>query len=238
MQTGAARRRDSARPTSWSSSATTSASPTSAPTRWADGLPHAEHRPHRQGRHDVHRLLRRAELHRRPLDLHHRPVHAPHGPEQGRHARRRRSACRRKTRRSPSCSSRWATRPGSSARTTWATATSILPTAHGFDEFFGNLYHLNAEEEPEQRTYPRDPDSEEVRPARRRSRPSADGRDRGHRAAHQEADGDDRRRDVRRRHRLHRPAGQGRQAVLLLVQQHPHASPHPCARRPPQPGPG
>jgi arylsulfatase A-like enzyme len=29
-----------------------------------------------------------------------------------------------------------------------------LPTAHGFDEFFGNLYHLNAEEEPEQRDYP------------------------------------------------------------------------------------
>lgn len=33
-----------------------------------------------------------------------------------------------------------------------------LPTAHGFDEFFGNLYHLNAEEEPESRTYPRDPE--------------------------------------------------------------------------------
>ncbi|MFC6390751.1 arylsulfatase [Methylorubrum zatmanii] len=33
-----------------------------------------------------------------------------------------------------------------------------LPTNHGFDEFFGNLYHLNAEEEPEQRTYPRDPE--------------------------------------------------------------------------------
>ena len=31
-----------------------------------------------------------------------------------------------------------------------------LPTMHGFDEFFGNLYHLNAEEEPEQRDYPRD----------------------------------------------------------------------------------
>src|SRR4030095_9811595 len=29
-----------------------------------------------------------------------------------------------------------------------------LPTVHGFDEFFGNLYHLNAEEEPERRTYP------------------------------------------------------------------------------------
>jgi arylsulfatase A-like enzyme len=32
-----------------------------------------------------------------------------------------------------------------------------LPTVHGFDEFFGNLYHLNAEEEPELRDYPRDP---------------------------------------------------------------------------------
>ena len=30
----------------------------------------------------------------------------------------------------------------------------FLPTAHGFDEFFGNLYHLNAEEEPEQYDYP------------------------------------------------------------------------------------
>jgi arylsulfatase len=32
-----------------------------------------------------------------------------------------------------------------------------LPTAHGFDEFFGNLYHLNAEEEPENPYYPKDP---------------------------------------------------------------------------------
>ncbi|MEI7699677.1 MAG: arylsulfatase [Planctomycetia bacterium] len=31
----------------------------------------------------------------------------------------------------------------------------MLPTAHGFDEFFGNLYHLNAEEEPENPDYPR-----------------------------------------------------------------------------------
>src|ERR1700758_4483419 len=30
----------------------------------------------------------------------------------------------------------------------------FLPTAHGFDEFFGNLYHLNAEEEPENPDYP------------------------------------------------------------------------------------
>lgn len=33
----------------------------------------------------------------------------------------------------------------------------MLPTAHGFDEFFGNLYHLNAEEEPENEDYPKDP---------------------------------------------------------------------------------
>ena len=33
----------------------------------------------------------------------------------------------------------------------------MLPTAHGFDEFFGNLYHLNAEEEPENPDYPQDP---------------------------------------------------------------------------------
>jgi arylsulfatase len=32
-----------------------------------------------------------------------------------------------------------------------------LPTMHGFDEFFGNLYHLNAEEEPELPDYPKDP---------------------------------------------------------------------------------
>lgn len=33
----------------------------------------------------------------------------------------------------------------------------FLPTEHGFDEFFGNLYHLNAEEEPENPDYPKDP---------------------------------------------------------------------------------
>jgi len=33
-----------------------------------------------------------------------------------------------------------------------------LPTNHGFDEFFGNLYHLNAEEEPEHPDYPKDPE--------------------------------------------------------------------------------
>ena len=40
-----------------------------------------------------------------------------------------------------------------------------LPTAHGFDEFFGNLYHLNAEEEPENADYP----TEEEAPILRRA---------------------------------------------------------------------
>jgi len=34
----------------------------------------------------------------------------------------------------------------------------MLPTNHGFDEFFGNLYHLNAEEEPEHPDYPQNPE--------------------------------------------------------------------------------
>src|ERR1700754_2512148 len=33
-----------------------------------------------------------------------------------------------------------------------------LPTVHGFDEFYGNLYHLNAEEEPEDPDYPKGPE--------------------------------------------------------------------------------
>ena len=42
-----------------------------------------------------------------------------------------------------------------------------LPTVNGFDEFFGNLYHLNAEEEPELPDYPKDPAFRQVRSARR-----------------------------------------------------------------------
>jgi arylsulfatase A-like enzyme len=38
-----------------------------------------------------------------------------------------------------------------------------LPTVHGFDEFFGNLYHLNAEEEPENPDYPKNPENSAAR---------------------------------------------------------------------------
>src|SRR5215475_15517876 len=39
----------------------------------------------------------------------------------------------------------------------------MLPTNHGFDEFFGNLYHLNAEEEPEMYDYFKDKDFPNIR---------------------------------------------------------------------------
>ena len=50
-----------------------------------DGLPDAQYRPHRQGRHAVHRLLRRAVLHGRPILLHHRAERLSHRALQGRH---------------------------------------------------------------------------------------------------------------------------------------------------------
>jgi arylsulfatase len=39
----------------------------------------------------------------------------------------------------------------------------FLPTVHGFDEFFGNLYHLNAEEEPENEDYPKESEHPDFR---------------------------------------------------------------------------
>ena len=95
-----------------------------------------------------------------------------------------------------------------------------LPTEHGFDEFFGNLYHLNAEEEPERPYWPKDdppyPSDSSTRAAcsvarqpTRTIRPrsalghASASRDRGHRPAHRQAHGDHRRRNHRRRHRLH-----------------------------------
>src|SRR5262245_1702917 len=52
----------------------------------------------------------------------------------------------------------------------------FLPTNHGFDEFFGNLYHLNAEEEPEDPKYPKDPEFRKRFGPRGVIKSSADGR--------------------------------------------------------------
>jgi arylsulfatase A-like enzyme len=51
-----------------------------------------------------------------------------------------------------------------------------LPTKHGFDEFFGNLYHLNAEEEPEGYFYPKDPSFRKQYGPRGVIKSSADGK--------------------------------------------------------------
>ena len=79
----------------------------------------------------------------------------------------------------------------------------MLPTAHGFDEFFGNLYHLNAEEEPENPDYPKNPEFKKKFGPRGVIHSFADGRIDGHRPADEEAHGDDRRGGHRQGARLH-----------------------------------
>ena len=75
-----------------------------------------------------------------------------------------------------------------------------LPTMHGFDEFFGNLYHLNAEEEPEDVDYPKRRTSPTSRRTSARAACCIAGptarrpEDREHRPADQKAHGDVRRR--------------------------------------------
>ena len=102
-----------------------------------------------------------------------------------------------------------------------------LPTVHGFDEFFGNLYHLNAEEEPETYYYPKDPEFRKKFGPRGRAarlgRRQGGAEDRGHGPAHHEAHGDDRRRDPRRGQEVHRQGRQGREALLRVVQLDAHA---------------
>ena len=121
-----------------------------------DGLPDAQHRPRRQGRHDVHRLLRRAELHRRPGLVHHRPVGLAHRPTKVGLP----GATLGLQKEDPTIAELlkplgYAT--GQFGKNHLGDRNEFLPTVHGFDEFYGNLYHLNAEEEPELPDYPKDP---------------------------------------------------------------------------------
>ena len=117
----------------------------------------------------------------------------------------------------------------------------FLPTVHGFDEFYGNLYHLNAEEEPELPDYPKDPAFRakygprgvmDCKASDRRS----DGRSalrqgrqaglQGHRSADQGADGNDRRRHRRPGCGLHQASERGRKARSCLGELYPHALTH------------
>ena len=89
-----------------------------------------------------------------------------------------------------------------------------LPTVNGFDEFLGNLYHLNAEEEPETYYYPKDPAFRKQFGPRGVLHTFADGKggqtitDTG--PLTQEAHGDGGPGDLRRRAEVRRQCGQGR----------------------------
>ena len=102
----------------------------------------------------------------------------------------------------------------------------MLPTNHGFDEFFGNLYHLNAEEEPEYADYPKNPEFRKKFGPRGVIHSFADGRitDTGPltrkrmETIDDEVDGQGA--------GLHGAREEGRQALLPVVELHPHAHLH------------
>ena len=212
--------------------------------RRPDGLPHAEHRPHR-GRGDaLHRLIRRAELHRRPRVVHHRPERLPDRPQQGRDAGRRRGAAGRgrhdrgaaqaaglrdrAVRQEPPRRPQQV--PAHRPRLRRVLRQPLPPQRRGGAgdgqlAAGGGLPRL-------QRALPaarrlallgHRGRRRHRGPALRARRPPAD---RGHRTADQEADGDHRRRGARPRARLLRPPGRRGHAVLLLVQHDAHAPAH------------
>ena len=109
-----------------------------------------------RGGRALHRLVRPAVLHRRARRLHHRPVADPHRADQGRPARRaRRHEGRGPDHRRAAAPLGYAT--GQFGKNHLGDRDEMLPTNNGFDQFFGNLYHLNAEEEPENPDYPQGP---------------------------------------------------------------------------------
>ena len=136
------------------------------------GYQDPEHRPHRQGRRAVHRLVRAAELHggagrfitgQSPIRTGLTKVGLP-GAKLGLQPEDPTIAELLKPQGYMS---------GQFGKNHLGDRDEFLPTVHGFDEFFGNLYHLNAEEEPENADYPkRSRVQEEVRAARRAPVPS------------------------------------------------------------------
>ena len=111
----------------------------------------------------------------------------------------------------------------------------FLPTVHGFDEFFGNLYHLNAEEEPEDPDYPKDPEFKKRFGPRGVLHSWADGKggqrieDTGPLTKKRMETIDEE--VTEHATRLHRPMPQGRKAVFPLVQYDRHALPDPPRRK-------
>ena len=122
------------------------------------GLQNPQHRPHRGRKAQSSRpTSTRQRGSRRPRRVHHRSVADSDGPPQGRTAERARGPVGKEPDDCGDAQRPRATPAASSARTIWAIATRFIPTVHGFDEFLGNFYHLNAEEEPENPDYAKDP---------------------------------------------------------------------------------
>ena len=92
----------------------------------------------------VHRLLRRAELHRRAQRLLHRHASAAHRHDPAAAARAARPTCGPARRRSPSSCYDLGYNTGEFGKNHLGDHTDALPTAHGFQEFWGYLYHLDA----------------------------------------------------------------------------------------------
>ena len=103
---------------------------------------------------DLHRLLWPAILHGRPGRVHYRPKPHAHRPSESWAAWREGGTSDK----DPTIAELlkplgYAT--GQFGKNHLGDRNEFLPTVHGFDEFFGNLYHLNAEDEPEHPDYPK-----------------------------------------------------------------------------------
>ena len=107
-------------------------------------------------RPDGQRLLRPAELHRRPRRLHHWPISDPHGltsvGQPGSPIGLQKE--------DPTLAQLLKARGYATAqfgKSHVGDRNEFLPTVHGFDEFYGFLYHLNMMDMPEQAEFPKDP---------------------------------------------------------------------------------
>ena len=109
-----------------------------------DGRRDAQHRPHRAGRRHVHALLRRVELHRRALRLRHRHEPDARGHAPAAVAGQPSPTCGPAPRASAKFLLDHGYTTGQFGKNHLGDHPDSLPTAHGFQEFWGYLYHLDA----------------------------------------------------------------------------------------------
>ena len=203
-----------------------------------DGLPHAQHRPHRPRRRDLHRLLRPAIVHGGARRLHHRPVADPHRPPESRPAGRTGRAVGEGPdhRRHPEAAGlrhrpvrqepprRPQRLPADGARLRRVLRQPLSPQCRGGagEHRLSEGSDLQGAVRPARRAEMR---RSAHRHARRRStlRQVGQAEVRGHRPAHPEAHGDGGRGVSRRHARLHRPRQPRQEAVLRVDQLQPHA---------------